>query len=301
MDLAALELLAGVVKHGSFAAAARDLGVDPSSVSRSIATLEDELGLRLFQRSTRQLALTEAGSLYVERVQPLLGELRQAHLAAADVSAQPKGRLRVTASNSFGLRCVVPALPSLAVRCPQLQVELLMTDAVVDLVAERIDIAVRLGPLADSSLVAQPLVRTAYRVCASPGYLARAGRPKQPRNMADHACLLFPLAGFRSRWIFRDHKGTLAEVPVSGSLHASNALALQHCAVAGMGIALLPGWLVADDIAAGRLVDLFPRHEVTATDFNTAAWFVYPSRAYVPLKVRAFMAHLRQHLGAQAT
>ncbi len=299
MNLAALEMLASVVKLGSFAAAAREQEIDPSSVSRSIAALEHELGLRLFQRSTRQLALTEAGGLYFERMQPLLEELQQAHLVAADVSASPKGRLRVTASNSFGLKCVVPALPSLAQRYPQLQVELLMTDAVVDLVAERIDLAVRLGTLADSSLVAHPLMRTTYRVCASPAYTAQAGKPKRPVDLTRHACLLFPLTGFRSRWVFRDRQGVQVEVPVSGSLHASNALALQHCAVAGMGVALLPEWLVADDLAAGRLIDLFTRHQVSATDFNTGAWFVYPSRAYVPLKVRAFMAHLQQHLGTK--
>ncbi|MEL6160313.1 MAG: LysR family transcriptional regulator [Cyanobacteria bacterium J06554_11] len=293
MDVSALGLFVAVVRQGSFAAVARDRNVDPSSVSRAIAALEAELGVRLFQRTTRRLALTEAGTTYFQRIEPLVEEVQQAGVAATDMCGQPKGTLRVTASVSFGLTCIVPLLPRFEVDYPELTVELLLTDAVVDLLAERIDVAVRLGVMADSALMAQRLMSVVYRVCASPAYLERYGYPAVPAEIEQHECLLFPLAGFRSRWIFRDGMGELCEVTVRGRTVISNAIALQQCAISGMGIALLPGWLVDGDIEAGRLLDVFPMYGVTATDFNTAAWLVYPSKAYVPLKVRAFIEFLR--------
>ena len=174
--------------------------------------------------------------------------------------------------------------------------DLLLTDAVVDLLRERIDIAVRLGLLADSTLIAQQLMRTHYSVCASPSYLKQSEQLKQPLDLEHHNCLLFPLAGFRSRWIFRDINGDTREVPVSGRTIISSAIALQQCAIAGTGLALLPQWLIEDDLQAGTLVNVFPDYDVTATDFSTAAWLVYPSRAYVPLKVRVFIDFLKQSI-----
>lgn len=293
MDISVLELFVAVVRQGSFAAVARDRNVDPSSVSRAIASLETELGTRLFQRTTRKLSPTEAGRTYFERMEPLIEEIRQANTVVKDVSGQPKGTLRVTASVAFGLRCIVPLLPVFEQQYPQLRIDLVLTDAVVDLFAERIDVAVRLGLLPDSTLIAQRLMPVSYRVCASPGYLAQHGQPKLPSEISQHSCLLFPLAGFRSRWIFRDRESTVSEVAVAGKMVISNAIALQQCAIAGMGLALLPHWLIDKDIATGRLINLFPAYEVTATDFNAAAWLVYPSRTYVPLKVNVFLDRLK--------
>ena len=179
---------------------------------------------------------------------------------------------------------------------PELTVDLLLTDAVVDLFAERIDLAVRLGLLADSTLIAQQLMRTHYWVCASPDYLRRSGQLEKPIDVEQHNCLLFPLAGFRSRWIFQDRSGELSEVSVHGRTLISSAIALQQCAIAGMGLALLPNWLIDEDLQAGTLINVFPDYEVTATDFSTAAWLVYPSRAYVPLKVRVFIDFLKNSI-----
>lgn len=296
MDVSVLKLFVEVVKQGSFAAVARDRNLAPSSVSRAIAGLEEELGIRLFQRTTRQLSPTEAGMTYFERIEPLVEEIQQATDIATDVSEQPRGTLRVTASTSFGLKCVVPHLPEFQKRYPDLTVDLLLTDAVVDLLADRIDVAVRLGHLADSAMIAQRLVQTTYVVCASPGYLQRSRPLKHPTDLAQHNCLLFPLEGFRSRWIFRDQKGALSEVSVSGRTVISNAIALQQSAIAAMGLALLPNWLIDADLQSGTLVNIFPDYVVTATDFNTAAWLVYPSRAYVPLKVRLFIEFLKKTL-----
>jgi DNA-binding transcriptional LysR family regulator len=294
MELSVLQMFVDVVKQGSFAAVARERNVDPSSVSRAIAGLEAELGIRLLQRTTRQLSPTEAGMAYFQRIEPLVEEMQQAIDVAADMSGQPKGTLRITASVSFGLKCVVPLLPDFRSMYPDLTVDLLLTDTMVDLFTERIDLAIRLGLLADSTLIAQQLMQTRYFVCASPQYLQQWGHPKLPGDIEDHNCLLFPLAGFRTQWRFRDQHQAEAEVVVRGHTVISNAIALQHCAIAGMGLALLPNWLIGDDLRNGMLIDVFPSYQVTATEFGTAAWLVYPSRAYIPLKVRVFIDFLKQ-------
>lgn len=300
MDLEALDLFVSVAKAGSYAAVARDRRIDPSSVSRMMTALERDLGIRLFQRTTRQIALTDSGAVFLARIAPLVEEIRLARLAARDASSQPRGVLRVTASNAFGLSCVVPILPEFCAAYPELTVDLQLTDQIVDLIAERIDVAIRLGVLADSGLVARSLMPVRYVVCAGPTYLARAGRPRIPVEIAGHACIMFALPGFRTRWIFKDVTGAISEVAVSGPVILTNALAIQHCAVNGMGIALLPSWLIAPDLAAGRLINLFPDYAVTATDFSTAAWCVYPSSTYVPTKVRVFIDHLSRGLSPPA-
>jgi DNA-binding transcriptional LysR family regulator len=296
MDISVLQLFVEVVRQGNFATVARDRNLDPSSVSRAIAGLEEELGIRLFQRTTRKLSPTEAGMTYFERIEPLVEEMQQAIDIAADVSGQPKGTLRVTASVSFGHQCIVPLLPEFAKLYPELTVDLLLTDNVVDFFTERIDIAIRLGILADSSLIAQQLMQTYYRVCASPAYLENSRPLEKPEDITHHNCLLFPLPGFRSQWIFKSADGALSEVPVSGRTIISSGIALQHCAIAGMGVALLPHWLVSEDLQTGRLINIFPNYDVTATEFHTAAWLVYPSRAYVPLKVQVFIDFLKKSI-----
>jgi DNA-binding transcriptional LysR family regulator len=296
MDISVLQMFVEVVRQGSFSAVARRRNIDPSSVSRAIASLELELGIRLVERTTRKLAPTEAGMAYFERVEPLIEEMEKAVAVANDISGQPKGVLRITGSVSFGLKCITPLLPHLATKYPELTIDLLLTDAVVDLLAEKIDVAVRLGNLPDSSLIAQQLIQTRYMVCASPKYLQRWGQPQTPKNVEQHNCLLFPLAGFRNKWIFRDKQKNTQEILVRGRTIISSAIALQECAVAGMGLALLPHWLIAEDIRAGRLINLLPNYEITARDFNTAAWLVYPSHVYVPLKIRIFADELKKHI-----
>jgi DNA-binding transcriptional LysR family regulator len=295
MDISVLQTFVEVVRQGSFASVARLRNVDPSSISRAIASLEEELGIRLFQRTTRKLSLTEAGMTYFERVEPLMEEMLKAIEIASDISGQPKGTLRVTASVSFGLKCIVPLLPNLGKIYPELIIDLVLTDTTVDLLAERIDVALRLGPLADSTLIVQRLMPTYYAVCGSPSYLQQYGQPKKPGDLENHNCLLFPLPGFRSRWLFKDKKGEIIEIPVSGRTIISNGMGLKQCAISGMGLALLPNWLVEEDLKAGTLVNLFPDYQATATDFNTAVWIVYPSRAYVPLKVQAFIDFLKSN------
>ncbi|MBE9109903.1 LysR family transcriptional regulator [Nodosilinea sp. LEGE 07298] len=295
MDLSVLQVFVEVMRQGSFAAVARDRNVDPSSVSRAIASLEQELGVRLLQRTTRRLAPTEAGLAYFERIEPLIEEMQQAIAIAADTSGQPRGQLRVTTSVAFGHQCIVPLLPEFQALYPDLTVNLLLTDTVVNLLAEGIDVALRLGRLADSTLMAQKLMETRYSVCASPQYLKHWGHPNDPHEVSQHNCLLFPLTGFRSSWRFRARDGQETVVPVQGRTLISSGLALQDCAIAGMGLALLPHWLTDTALKTGTLVNVLPDYDITGTDFRTGAWIVYPSRRYLPLKVNAWIDFLKQH------
>lgn len=297
MDFENLRIFVEVIRRGSFAAVARDRNVDPSSVSRAVASLEEELGSRLIQRSTRRMGLTEAGNLFFGRVEVLVDELDQARDELLEAGARPVGTLRLTATVSFGHLCLLPWLPKFRALYPALKLELLFTDTTLDLVSERVDLAIRLGTNPDTSLIGVKLFNTRYRVCASPAYLARGKPLCVPQDLSNHPCLSFALPEFRTRWLFRDSAGTVSEVPIDGDVVISSALALRECALAGMGPTLLANWLIDDDLAQGRLVDPFPEYHVTATNFETAVWLLYPSRSYLPNKVRVMIDFLKQNLG----
>lgn len=296
MDVATLSVFIEVVRRGSFAAVAKDRNVDPSSISRLIAGLEEELSIRLFQRSTRQLVLTEGGRIYFERIEPLIEELQRACAAARDAGAGLSGTLRISTTVAFGQICIVPLLAEFRASYPGLTLELLLTDLNLDLIGERIDVAIRLGPRLDVGYVAAKLFPTRYRVCASPAYIAREGSPSTPAQLAKRKCVVFDLPGFRDRWLFRDKSGEVTEVPIASDLRLSSALAIRQCVLDGLGPTLIGHWNVDSDLADGLLIDLFPEYSVTATDFETAAWIIYPSRSYLPAKVRAFIDFIRERL-----
>jgi DNA-binding transcriptional LysR family regulator len=296
MDLAALSLFVDVAHRGSFAATAKEHDLDPSSVSRIVAQLEADLGVRLFQRTTRRMTLTEAGDLYLARIEPLMDELRRAGDIAQNVSAGPSGTIRITASVTFGIRRLVPLLGLFRERYPALKVDALFTDANVDLVAERIDLAVRLGATVEGDLIATKLVDTRYRVVASPHYLETAPPLNVPSDLLAHRCILLNLRAFRTRWRFRDAKGVISEVPVDGDITLSAAIALYDAALAGLGPTLLPDWLVDGAIRDGLLLNPFPTHAVTATTFDTGAWLIYQSRSYLPGKVRVMIDFLKEQI-----
>ncbi len=288
-----LKTFVSVMQQGSFAAAAALQNVDPSQISRSISHLEKELGFRLFQRTTRRLSPTEAGAVYFDRVRLVIEDLEQASHLAMDAVSAPQGTLRVTASVSFGQKWLVPRLATIRQMYPALAIELLLTDANVDLIAERIDLAIRLGPRVDSGLIGTVLMPTRYRVVASPAYVKQYGGIEKPEDLSQRDCLLLPLSGYRTRWLCKDDRGHITEVPVHGTLTISTALALHVAALNGLGPTLLADWVIDDDLATGKLIDLLPSHQVTATDFETAVRLLYPSRAYLPLKVRAFIDCLK--------
>jgi DNA-binding transcriptional LysR family regulator len=301
MDTKSLKLMIDAARHASFARVARQHDIDPSSVSRTIAQVEAELGFRVFQRTTRSLSLTEAGERYIRKAEAALQELDSAAEEADALRATPSGRLRMTTSVAFGNRRLVPLLPKFRTQFPELQLELILTDDNLDLVGDGIDLAVRLGPELSGDLVGTRLFHTRYRICASPAFLRKQTRPRRPSDSSGIACLLFTFPDFRSRWLFRDKNGAVTEVGVTGDILISNALALRDCALAGLGPALLPDWLIDEDIANGRLLDLFPRYDVTATTFDTAAFALYPNRTFLPSKVRLAIDFLREQLVARSS
>jgi DNA-binding transcriptional LysR family regulator len=299
MDIDALRMFIEVARKGSFAAAARDRGLDPSAVSRAVAALEASLGARLFERSTRAMVLTEAGELYLSRIPELLADFDRARDDAASLKSDPVGAVRLTASVAFGHARILPLLQAFREQFPRLTLELILSDTNLDIVAERLDLAIRLGPSYRADVIGTKLFGTRYRVVASPAFVARHPQLKAPVDLTRADCLLFSLPEFRTRWVFRSHSGEFA-VPVSGHLVISNALALRSAALAGLGPALLADWLVDNELKQGTLVDLFPEFAVTATTFETAAWLLYPSRDYLPRKVRATIDFMRKHLSGRS-
>jgi DNA-binding transcriptional LysR family regulator len=295
MDVSALATFVDVAHRLSFSEVARARRVEPSSISRVIAALESELGERLFHRTTRSLSLTEAGTLYLARVEPLVLRLADAAYEVQAIGRGPVGTVRLSASVAFGQVRILPLLASFRALYPDLTLELLLSDDTVDLVAEGIDLAVRLAPDVEANVIVSKLVDTRYHVVASPDWLA-AHPLAVPDDLTQQQCLRFTLPGYRDCWQFRDATGAVAPVPVDGKLLISTALGLRDAAVAGLGPALLADWLIEHELRSGRLVDCFPAHAVTATGFDTAAWLIYPSRSYLPISVRATIDFLRTRL-----
>lgn len=297
MDTELLYIFADVMRRGNFAAVARDRNVNPATISRSIQTLEQSLKLRLFQRSTRKLQPTEAGLLYFERIEPILEELKQAELSASDISQHPSGVLRITCPVSFAEMNITPLLPKFSTLYPELNFELLLNDTILDLIAEHIDVAIRVGVMQDSSMIAHHLCPMEMRICATPEYLRRHGCPSKPIELGRHATLMHAMRGFtQNSWRFTDARGCKEEVHLQPRLRTSNAMALKQCALAHMGITLQATWMIGRELAEGSLIDLFPKHRVTAmtTGGGAAAWALIPSRQYTSKKTRLFIDFLKQ-------
>ena len=294
MELDTLQMALEVARQGSFAAVARDRNLDPSSISRAIALLEAQLGFRLFQRSTRRLTVTEAGDLYLERLRLLVEELHKARDDALAINTGPRGTLRLTASVAFGQLWLLPHIAQFRQQYPELRLELLLTDIPLDLVRDRIDLAIRLGPRMKGDFERIQLFETRYRVCASPAYLAKCPPIRVPEDLSEHDCLRFTLPGFRSQWTIRDRQGAVKPIAIDGAIACSNALALRQLTLAGSGPTLLADWAIFSDLETGQLQEILPQYEVTATTFSTAAWLLYPSRTFLPHKVRVMLDFLQQ-------
>jgi DNA-binding transcriptional LysR family regulator len=296
MEIASLKLFVDIARLGSLAAVARKQNVDPATISRNLQALEVDLGVRLFQRSTRKLSLTLAGQDYLDSIEGVVEQLELARERALSQDTALTGTLRLTASFALGQLRVVPLLPLFRKQFPKLKFELNFTDTNVDLVAERMDLALRLSPRIEGDYIASKLFDTRYYVCASPIYLAQHKVSNDPKELAQHQCLTLGIGDFRKQWIFRDSTGQLTRVKISSELTVSNALALFDCAVAGLGPALLPHWVIEPEIRAGRLTALFSTYQVTATNFETGAWLVYPSRQFLPRRVRVAVDFFKAHL-----
>jgi len=284
-----MQVLSRVAALGSFSAAARSLGMSQTMVTRHVDAIEDRLGVRLFHRSTRRLTLTEAGQDYLVSAERILAEVEEAESAAAAEVSEPRGTLRLNLPLAFGLRQAVPAIADFAAQYPGLTIDVGLTDRFIDLLEEGWDLALRIGHLRDSSLVARRLAPIRTVLCASPAYLAARGTPRTLADLAAHDCLGYtlPSPARAGRWRFgRD--GAI-EVPVSGPFRANNGDALREAALAGLGIVYQPTFLFHEDLRAGRLVPVVldqPAYH------HAAAYAVYVPGRHVPAKVRRFVDFL---------
>ena len=293
MELSQIDSFLAVCRSGGFAQAARDRGVATSSITRAVSKLEDSLGVRLFQRTTRQVTLTEAGEVFLARMTPAMEEVEAAREAATSMSGEPSGHLRIAASVSFGQLKIAPLLGEFREQYPEITVELLLSDQVADIISERIDIAIRHGTLPDSSLIARRLKTTRARVVASPEWVERNGIPESPADIAGYDCCSLSFDPFRSSWTFEQGE-TRVDVPIRASVTASNELTLRECVRNGLGPGLMASWTLEDDLEEGRMIDLFPdwTSHATGTEIESPIWFVTTSRAFVTAKVIAFETFL---------
>lgn len=291
--LAAMAVFTGVVEAESFSAAARDLGISKSAVSKQVSRLEDELGVRLLNRTTRRLSLTEAGAAYLEGCRRALAEAEAAEAAVTHLAAAPRGVLRVNAGMSFGIRHVGPALPDFMTRYPELSVELDLNDRFVDLVDEGYDLAVRIARLEESSLIARRLAPSRRVLCAAPSYLERRGAPVGLDDLRNHDCLLYAYQTSGDHWRFWGPGGE-RQVRVRGRLRVNNGDALAQAAIGGLGIALLPSFICGEDLRAGRLVQLLPEWNERS---DAAVFAVFAASRNLSLKVRVFVDFLAGRFG----
>ncbi len=290
--LGEMAVFAAVVQGGGFSAAARRLGISKSSVSKSVARIEDRLGARLLNRTTRRLSLTAAGEAYLEGCVAALEAARQAEEAVARLQGEPRGALKVSAPMSFGIRHLAPLLPDFLARYPDLTVDLCLDDEITDLVAEGFDLAIRISRLADSSLVARRLCASPRVVCGSPDYFARHGTPRHPRELAEHNCLVYTLLLGGDDWRYSGPDGE-GSVRLAGTLRCNNGDALRQAMLAGVGISPLPTFLVGEDIQAGRLVPVL----TDWVDRSGTIFAVYPHSRHLSAKVRLFVDYLSARFG----
>jgi len=289
----ALALFTTVVDQGSFSAAGRALGLSPSAVSRAVDRIEERLGVRLLLRSTRALSPTAEGQAYLQAARRILTDLDEAEQQIADQGA-PRGRLRISAALSHGRLCVVPLLGDFAALYPHILIDIALTDALVNVAAGEADVAVRFGPLADSSLTVRKLGETRRVVVASPGYLERNGTPLVPEDLLDHQCLNFNFRRAEPIWPFR-RDGRDFALSVRGSIEANNGETLGQLAASGVGIVRVGAFSVAHDIALGRLMPLLEDYNPGDVEQISA---VFVGGQNMPARVRAFVDFLADRLQA---
>jgi len=288
-----LTTFSAIVSAGSISKAAARLGCGKSVVSRQLAKLEAELGARLIQRTTRRLTLTEVGEAVLMEAQQIDRSLGNVAQIAGSFQQEVRGRLRVACPRPLGQRYLVPLLAEFTQRHPLVEVTLVVEDRLSDLVAEQIDVAIRVAHMEDSTLVARKLTDNPRVLVAAPAYLARAGTPRVPADLAQHNCLLY-VSGttVRDEWTFR--KGSaLTVIRASGNLRANDGMALAASACAGAGVTVLDRLVVAPELASGALVELLPDYRLGS---GPPVYAVYPARKWLALKTSAFVAFLQERL-----
>ena len=291
-----------VVQAGSFSAAAREVA-SISSVARQVKGLEEELGVRLLNRNTRSLSLTDAGRHYYERVTSIARDLDTATAEVKSLQEDVKGLLRVSLRVTAGTTIVVPALPRFVAKYPDLQLDVVLTDERRDLIANNIDVAMWLGDIPDADIVARRLSPSQRIVCASPAYFAKRGIPRAPEDLRHHDCLLFSAPTYRDKWSFtRD--GEREEVEVKGSVRSDNGLVLLSAGMAGLGLIVVHEWMVRNLLAEGRMIRVLGDYIVNPRPGEAELYAVYPSSRGLSRMVRVFVDFLVEAFetdkGAQA-
>ncbi|MEZ5833275.1 MAG: LysR family transcriptional regulator [Dongiaceae bacterium] len=295
-DLHAYRAFLRLVETGSFTKVAREFGTSQPSISRQISALEEHLGARLVQRTTRSVTPTEEGRRFYDRALQVLETVQEAEASVGRGRVRPTGRLRVAAPVAFSRLHLLPRIAAFLARYPDMTIDLIMHDNFADLVAEGIDVAIRVGDLADPTLIAKRLGETRRVAVASPKYLKKHREPKHPRELADHACICYTLLATGNRWLFDGPSGPLA-VEVTGPFQANNSEGVREAVVAGLGIGVLPIWVFKDEIDKGLVKLILQAFEPKRLPLNA----VYPSRRFVPAKVRAFIDYLEGEFRLEPT
>lgn len=300
-----LQCFIAVVEKGSLSGAALDLGIAVSSVSRKIDALEEELGAPLLLRGARPSILTDAGERFLPRARNILAEMAEGKAAVQELDSEPRGLLTVTAPAAFGRLHVAPAIAHFLQRHPVLEVDLHVSDEIVDLAARRVDVAVRAGILPDSDLVASRLALQNRLLCASPAYLARHGWPKKPQDIVHHHCLTVSSRPSPGGWWTFEGVNDNQALPVQGPLRCDDTDSLLHAAIGGLGIVHLASWLVSDAIVAGQLVPIFPMAPAQSLSARPAARGLMDSAIHAvhmpgrsnQAKAQLLIRFLREHFG----
>ena len=277
-----------VIARGSLSAAARAEGIAPAMIGRRLDALEARLGVKLLQRTTRKLALTDEGTAFLEDCQRILAELEEAEAAVSERSARATGHLVVSAPAGFGRQHVAPLVPSFLAEHREVSVNLNLSDRVVDVIGEGVDIAIRIASLTDSNLVGVKLADNHRVVVATPGYLKRYGTPQTLDELSKHNCLAISSQGSQRGWTFRDH-GKIVTTKVSGNMVCNDGAVLHDWAMAGRGLAWRSMWEVSSEIEAGLLVPVLEQYAAPGNDI----YAVFAQRRHLPLRVRVFVDFLR--------
>jgi DNA-binding transcriptional LysR family regulator len=278
-----------VVETGGFSSAARELNMSKSAVSKHISKLEEHLGVRLLNRTTRKLSPTEVGTTFYERARRVVEDVEETELAVSALHTEPRGTLRLNVPMSFGFLHVAPLLADFTARYPNINIDMALNDRVVDLLDEGFDVAIRIARLPDSSLIARKLAPFRRAICASPSYWKEHGKPQHPKDLKNHNCLIYSYMSSDDEWSFKDAKGTLS-VKISGNIRANNGDALRATALEGAGVLLIPTFIVNDDLQNGSLQAVLADFDET----DLAIYAVYPHNRYLSAKVRAFVDFLAE-------
>jgi DNA-binding transcriptional LysR family regulator len=289
-----MQVFAKVVAKQSFSGAARELRLSQAVVSKHVSALESWLGAQLLNRTTRRLNLTEIGALVYERSERILDEIDEVQQSTSALQTAPRGVLRLAAPVSFGITQLGPALAEYLSRYPEVVVDVTLDDRFVDLVEEGFDLALRVGALKDSSLIARRLAPVRFVLCASPGYVRQYGEPRQPDELSDHRCLFYSLRAIPGEWRFVGPEGEVA-LRISGRFRSNSGNMLHAAMLAGAGIGLAPTFVVGRDLAEGRLVPLMPNYRPIETELSA----IYPPAKNPSAKVRSLIDFLVTRFGPE--